>query len=184
MKITKNNFIRHFKAGKERALEFVIEEHIGIVKAVIYNSFKIHKDRQSIEECISDTFLGAFDNARQFKGDEEDFRKWLCTIAKFKAIDYQRKIAKAPRLTEVNEIQSPVESAEEEFFFKESTEELIQMMQKLNSLDQDIFTMKYFLNMKNSDIAREVNLTKAAVDNRLYRGKQKLREFRLGGMYS
>lgn len=96
MKITPENFIKHFKRGKEAALEFVIDEYSGIVKAIIYNSLQSYNDAHVIEECISDTFLGAFDNAKQFSGEPEDFRKWICTIAKFKAIDAQRKLGNQP----------------------------------------------------------------------------------------
>lgn len=184
MKITEQNFIKKFKRGKEDALEYVIDEYIGIVKAVIYNTFKVHKDRQLIEECISDTFLGAFENARQFKGDQEDFRKWLCTIAKFKAIDKQRKISRDPSVTEIFEKYNPVESAEEEFFARQSIDEVLKMMNELQTMDKDIFMMKYFLNMSNKDIAIHLGLTKASVDNRIYRGKKKLQQLRLGGMFS
>jgi RNA polymerase sigma-70 factor, ECF subfamily len=65
MKITSDNFIKHFKKGNQEALEFVIDEYIGIVKAIIFNTLKSYGDVHSIEECISDTFLGAFENARQ-----------------------------------------------------------------------------------------------------------------------
>ncbi|MDQ0352869.1 RNA polymerase sigma-70 factor (ECF subfamily) [Alkalibacillus filiformis] len=184
MRITSDNFIKHFKRGKEAALEYVIDEYIGIVKAVIYNTFKIKYDRQLIEECISDTFLGAFENAKQFKGNQEDFRKWLCSIAKFKAIDYQRKIYRDPNLLNIDDQQTPVISAEKEYLTKETTEELYQVLKQLGEIDRDIFTMKYFLNMRNNDIANQLGLSKASVDNRLYRGKKKLREFHLGGIYS
>jgi len=44
--------------------------------------------------------------------------------------------------------------------------------------------MKYFLNMKNEEIGRQLGLTKASVDNRLYRGKKRLQEIRLGGAFN
>ncbi|GGA66549.1 sigma-70 family RNA polymerase sigma factor [Ornithinibacillus halotolerans] len=181
MKITSDNFIKQFKKKKEAALEYVIDTYIGVVKAVIYNNINIKKDTHLIEECISDTFLGAFDNARQFKGDSEDFKKWLCTIAKYKAIDMQRKIARSPLTTEMDEATHAVKSAEEEFFTRENTIELLNMMSELEQMDRDIFTMKYFLNMQNQEIADSLGITKAAVDNRLYRGKKRLRKFSLGG---
>ena len=77
MKITRDNFIKYFKKGKESALEYVIEQYAGIVKAVVYNALKSYQDLHVIEECISDTFIGAYENAKQFEGNEEDFRKWL-----------------------------------------------------------------------------------------------------------
>ncbi|CAM3260180.1 sigma-70 family RNA polymerase sigma factor [Filibacter tadaridae] len=184
MNITSENFIKQFKKRKEDALEYVIDEYIGIVKAVITNSLKSYNDPQSIEECISDTFLGAFDNAKQFKGEQVDFRKWICTIAKFKAIDKQRKMANSPATAEFEDYQIEVKSAEEEFLIKSSIEDLLKMMTKLEQVDRDIFTMKYFLIMKNEEIALQLGLTKASVDNRLYRGKKRLQQIRLGGAFN
>lgn len=182
MIITSENFIKHLKKGREEALDFILENYAGLVKAVIHNSLKNYNDPQIIEECISDTFLGAYENAKQFKGNEEDFRKWICTIAKFKAIDKQRKLHKVPQPSELDGTSNPVKSAEEEFLIKTSTEELLIMMSKLDQLDRDIFTMKYFLNMKNDEIALHHGMTKAAIDNRLYRGKKRLHQMYLGGI--
>ena len=184
MKITSENFIKHFKKGKEVALEYVIDDYFGIVKAIVYNSLNSYNDHHMIEECISDTFLGAFENASQFSGGQEDFRKWICTIAKFKAIDKQRKMARIPVATEIEAHQLTVESAEDEFMANSMTEELLTMMTKLEEVDRTIFTMKYFLNMKNEEIGLHLGLTKASVDNRLYRGKKRLQTLRLGGIFT
>src|SRR6185312_8400475 len=122
---------------KEDAFEFVIDEYIGIVKAIIYNSLGSYKDPQLIEECINDTFLGAWEYASQFEGNQEDFRKWICTIAKFKAVDKHRAQSKAHIATEVDDMQlDSVQSVEEEFVIKESTNELLQMMSQLEEIDR------------------------------------------------
>jgi RNA polymerase sigma-70 factor (ECF subfamily) len=182
MRITSENFIKHLKRKREEALEYVIEEYIGIVKAIIYNSLQSYNDPQSVEECINDTFLGVYDNSRQFEGNQEDFRRWICTIAKFKAIDKQRKLSKSEIVTDINEIKNAVKSAEEEFLIWSSTEDILKMMTQLEPVDRDIFTMKFFLNMKNEEISQHLGLTKASVDNRLYRGKKRLQQIRLGGL--
>ena len=36
--------------------------------------------------------------------------------------------------------------------------------------------MKFFLDIKSEDIAKRLGVTKASIDNRIYRGKKKLRE--------
>ncbi|GKV57758.1 DNA-directed RNA polymerase sigma-70 factor [Sporosarcina sp. NCCP-2222] len=182
MRVTKENFIKRFKRGKEDALEYVIDEYAGLVKAIIYNSLQSYNDPHLIEEGVSDTFMGAFENAKQFNGDPEDFRKWICTIAKFKAIDKQRSLAKTPVAAVIDEQQLEVKSAEDEFLIQSSTEELLSMMAKLPQMDRDIFTMKYFLNMRNDEIAKQLGVTKASVDNRLYRGKKRLQQFHMGGV--
>lgn len=184
MKITPENFIKQFKKGKEPALEYVIDEYAGIVKAIVYNSLGAYCDLQVIEECISDTFLGAYENAKQFSGGQEDFRKWICTIAKFKAIDAQRKLTKQPIATELETDTLLVQSAEDEFILQSTTNELLVLMARLDEVDRDIFTMKYFLNMQNQEIATKLGLTKAAIDNRLYRGKKKMQKFRVEGAFT
>ena len=73
MKITSGNFIKRFKKGKEAAFEYVVDEYIGSVKAVVYNTLGSYNDPQLIEECINDTFVGAWENARQFDGDPRTF---------------------------------------------------------------------------------------------------------------
>lgn len=183
MNITSDNFIKYFKKGRESALEYVIEEYAGIVKAIVYNALHSYRDPYMIEECMSDVFIGAYENAKQFEGDEEDFRKWLCTIAKFKAVDRQRKIARSPVVTEVDDIRSAVLSAEEEFLLKSDTHDLMNMMKRLDKIDCEIFIMKYFLNMKNEEIGKTVGMTKAAVDNRLYRGRKTLKQMYVGGAF-
>ncbi|MBB4824731.1 RNA polymerase sigma-70 factor (ECF subfamily) [Sporosarcina luteola] len=182
MRVTKENFIKQFKRGKENALEYVIDEYAGLVKAIVFNSLQSYNDPHLIEEGVSDTFMGAFENAKQFHGDSEDFRRWICTIAKFKAIDKQRALSKTPLATIIDDHQLEVKSAEDEFLIQSSTEELLCMMAKLPQVDRDIFTMKYFLNMRNDEIAKQLGLTKASVDNRLYRGKKRLQQFRMGGI--
>lgn len=148
MRVTDENFIKHLKKKREEALQYVIDEYMGIVKAIIYNALKSYNDPQIIEECISDTFLGAYENAKQFRGDKEDFRKWICTIAKFKAISKLRRLSKTPYFYELNEPGEATISAEEEYFIKTTTEEVFIMMTQLEQLDRDIFTMKYLSAIK------------------------------------
>lgn len=183
-RIDENNFISRFKKGKEDAFEYVIDQYLGIVKAIIYKALKSFEDQQVIDECINDTFLGAWETS-QFEGSSEDFRRWICTIAKFKAIDAQRKLARKPIVTDISRTQmKTVQSAEEEFIIKESANELLLMMSQLENMDRDIFTMKYFLNMKNEEIANHLGVTKASIDNRVSRGKKRLQQIRLGGSFS
>lgn len=185
MKITKENFIKRFKKGKEAAFEFVVDEYIGSVKAVVYNTLGSYDDLQLIEECINDAFLGAWENAKQFDGDTEDFRRWICTIAKFKAVDMQRKHARMHTPSEITDVQLESEqSAEKVFMGTETTREVLLMLSTLKELDRDIFIMKYFLDMKNEEIAIQLGLTKAAVDNRLYRGKKTIQQTQIGGSFA
>lgn len=67
-------------------------------------------------------------------------------------------------------------SAEDNFITMENKSEILKLIDGLKDIDRNIFVLKFFLGYKSEDIAKKLNITKASVDNRIYRGKRKLRE--------
>ena len=53
----------------------------------------------------------------------------------------------------------------------EDREELLKLINQLEPLDQKVFIMKYLLGMKTEEIGDKLGLTRATIDNRVYRGK-------------
>lgn len=176
MKSSPTNFIKRLKKQKEDALEFIIDAYMPLVKTIA-TKILISTSRQDIDECINDVFLTVWQNAKQFNGDAEDFRKWIGMITKYKAIDRYRKAQKqlsqeqsdAPLEQEASPLQT-----DRTVLKKEERNELLLAISQLEQLDRDIFMMKYFMELPNTEIAKELGLSKAAVDNRLYRGKKVL----------
>ena len=169
-------FIIRLKKQKEDALEFIIDAYMPLVKAIatkILNSMK----RQDIDECINDVFLTVWQNAHQFNGDANDFKKWIAMIAKYKAIDLYRQAEKqlsreqsdTPLETKPSALQTDLSVLQ-----REEKNELLFAISQLEEIDRDILLMKYYMELTNSEIANTLGLSKAAVDNRLYRGKKKL----------
>ena len=178
MKTSRKNFIKRLKQKKEDAIEYVIEEYMPYLKAIVYRILQPLGDSSAVEECLNDVFLIVWKNADKFDGDEENFKYWIGTIAKYKAIDQFRVIEKR----KLKESSMPVEdtlivqneTVSERIVRSEEKDELLLALSTLEIIDRDIFVMKYFLDMSNGEIAESLNLSKAAVDNRLYRGKKKL----------
>ena len=178
MKASRKNFIKRLKQKKEDAIEYVIEEYMSYLKAIVYRIHQPLGDSSAVEECLNDVFLIVWKNADKFDGDEENFKYWIGTIAKYKAIDQFRVIEKR----KVKESSMPVEdtlivqneTVSEQIVRSEEKDELLLALSTLETIDRDIFMLKYFLDMSNGEIAESLNLSKAAVDNRLYRGKKKL----------
>ncbi|MFJ8461165.1 sigma factor [Lysinibacillus xylanilyticus] len=85
MRCSAENFISRLQNQKEDALEYVIEQYSGFVNAIAYKILSgINKD--SIDDCVNDVFLAIWQNAKQFKGEPEDFKKWIGMLTKYKAI--------------------------------------------------------------------------------------------------
>lgn len=176
MNSNKNNFIKRLKKGKEDALEYVVDEYIQIVKGIILKILKTINNQMIIEECINDVFLAVWNNSNQFSGDEVDFKKWICTIAKFKAIDYYRKEVKSFEIKLNEDITYNNICLEDEILISEEKNILLNEISLMNDIDKKIFIMKFFLGIKSENIALKLNLSKASVDNRISRGKKKLKK--------
>lgn len=188
MKSTNLNFIKRLQRKKEDALEYVVDEYLPLVKGITYKVLSPLENEGLMEECMNDVFLAIWDHANQFEGDQTDFRKWLCAVAKFKAIDVYRKAVKHNETAAFNLSEGSRKSAEDEWLASENKNELLKLMCDFETVDRNIFIMKFFLDMKNEEIAENLGLTKAAVDNRIYRGKKKLQQSRtklnVGGSFA
>ncbi|MGO4107048.1 sigma-70 family RNA polymerase sigma factor [Paenibacillus sp. YAF4_2] len=174
MRSNEDNFIQRLQRKKEDALEFIIDKYLPLIKGVTYKVLSPLDNDGMIEECINDIFLSIWNNSSKFDGDSTDFKKWICAVAKFKAIDYYRRASKKVEFTSTDvELQHGM-SAEDELIVSENKKELIQLINLLEPLDRNIFVMKFFLGLKTDDISSKLGLTRASIDNRIYRGKKKL----------
>lgn len=179
MKSNDNNFIQRLKRQKEDALEYIVDRYLPIIKGVTYKILSPLEDDGLIGECMNDILLSIWNNSKKFHGDSTDFKKWICVIAKFRAIDYYRKRSGKVEFTS-NFIDFHHEiSAEDELIIKEDKTELITLINLLEPVDRDIFIMKFFLGIKTEDISAKLGLTNASVDNRIYRGKKRLNNIAL-----
>lgn len=185
MKSTEKNFIKRLQRQKEDALHFVVDTYLPLIKGITYKILAPLGNDGVMEECINDIFLSIWEHANKFDGDAADFKKWIAKIAKFKAIDYYRKVTKQVEIAaDYIEIEGK-NSVEDELILIENRAELIKLINELEFVDREIFIMKYLLGAKAEEIGKKFSLTPSAVDNRIYRGKKKLHKkgmnLKLGG---
>ncbi|TXC85772.1 sigma-70 family RNA polymerase sigma factor [Metabacillus litoralis] len=175
MKSTDQNFIKRLQRQKEDALEFIVDAYLPVIKGITYKVLSPLGNEGLIDECVNDIFLAIWNHSKKFQGNSsDDFKKWICAIAKYKAIDYYRKASKKVEYT-TEFLEAKLEnSAEDELVLMEDKEELIQLINLLEPIDRSIFIMKYFLGLKTDEIAAKLQLTSSSIDNRIYRGKKKL----------
>lgn len=175
------NYIHRLKKRKEDALDYIVDKYLPLVKGIINKVLIPIGDGEGIEECINDVFISVWNNAEKFNGDASNFKNWICAIAKFKAIDYYRNQKRKAEiiLDSVDIIENDIiedNPLEDKLINKENKNQIIKMLNSLEPMDRDIFIMKYFLGYKADEIAGKFGITKASVNNRLYRGKIKLKE--------
>lgn len=169
-------YVSRLKKKKEDALDEVIDAYLPLVKAIVRNILASGREADR-EECINDVFLLVWQNVHQFHGDETDFKKWIGMVAKYRAIDRYRQLQQAkngPTAEEQELKDITAWNTEQTVEQKEQRHALLAAIALLPEIDRDIFMLKYFLEFSNQEVANQLGLTKAAVDNRLYRGKKVL----------
>lgn len=176
LKIDDKNFIKELKKKNQKAMDYIVNTYSNLIYKVVYSILYSNHGMNSVEECTSDVFMAIWNNIDCFDADKGTFKTWIMTIAKFKAIDYNRKLMKHSDYTDIGALNlSSGENIENAFILKEKRDEILSVINEMKEPDKLIFLKRYFLNEDISSIAESLNLTRAAVDNRLSRGKKLLK---------
>jgi len=177
LKINDNNLIVQLKNKNSMALEYAIDTYGKLIYKVIYNVLNALADKSCIQECASDVFTAVWYNIQAFNPDKATFKTWITAIAKYKAIDYKKKYIKNYNLLELKDsLSKDIDNVEKLLIQRENKEELLSAIKELGKPDCEIFIRRYFLDEPIEYIANCLSLTRQAVDNRLWRGRKKLKD--------
>lgn len=176
-KSNEHNFVERLQMEKEDALEYIVHQYLPLIKGISLKILSPLQNEGLIDECINDIFLSIWNHASKFKGDTTNFKYWIASIAKFKAIDYYRKTVKNTVVPteDIELIQSDV--VEEQIISSENKREILAYIHTLDPVDQKIIIMRLFLGMKSDEISEKLGISKSAIDSRLSRGKKKLKHY-------
>jgi RNA polymerase sigma-70 factor (ECF subfamily) len=151
---------------------------------------------QDAEECASDVFIAAWEDADSYDPARGAFRTWLTMRAKYVALDRRRQMQRRPALawTAGHSADGRGEWAErgprgaevEEMALaddlqgllerRERQAELRRALEQLPELDRLVVYLRYFRWASAEEIAAKTGLTRRAVDTRLWRARKSLRE--------
>lgn len=133
---------------------------------------------EDIEEAESDVYIKLWRARNSLKIDEtHSLKSYLYAIARNAAIDVfrQKRPDSLPFDDEIEALLIDQANIEDEVADKFIRELLHQVIAGLGEPDCDIFYGKYFLFLKNREIAERLGVSEKKVENVLYRGKNKLK---------
>lgn len=93
-------------AGSEAALETLYDRHATAIFAAVY---RMTSDRGTAEEVVQETFLTLWNRAETFDPTTGSLASWLHAIARNRAIDRLRAIARRPALVDLTSMAAPDE---------------------------------------------------------------------------
>src|SRR3954469_12749383 len=135
-------------------------------------------DGEGPEDVASDTWLQAIRDLPGFVGDATDFRRWLFTIARHRAIDAGRSRARRP-LTLVGDVTSlhdprRTPSAEEQVMDRMSTEDALAALLRLPPAQAELVALRVLADLDVPTVAGIVGMSSGAVRVAVHRALRTL----------
>ena len=171
-------------ARDERMLAFVVQKYSKILWKIAASILINAASVQDVEECVADVFIYLWQYPEKYDSDKAKLSSWLSVIARSKAVDSYRRIA---RKREISMEEIVVENlgyaensaADEEMYSMEeanSKDKLRSCIDELDEKEKELIMRRYYYEQKPAEIAVALDMPKKQVENRLYYVRQKLRK--------
>lgn len=133
------------------------------------------KNIHTAEDITSDVFYKVAQSINSYDEKKAAMATWLITIAMNKIRDYYRGQKHLMPLESAEDIQAQV-NLEEKVLANEQAKELYKAMDKLDERQRNVLLLRYYGDMSNKEIAKELNLSVSNVETILTRARQKLKK--------
>ncbi|MDF2066651.1 sigma-70 family RNA polymerase sigma factor [Bacillus sp. Cr_A10] len=170
MKITDENVVQQIILKNEKTIPYLIKNYEGLLNSIIRRY--LNGNQQDIEECLADVIISIWFNIDSFDAKKNEFRQWIAAIAKYRAIDYIRKVEKLKRHVSKFEFDEHVYN---QSIVKPSGIDLATILSALNDKERAIFEKYYVEGVPANEIAKEYKVKQSWVHNKLSRGRKKLK---------
>jgi len=168
-----NELYSRFLDGDESAFDEIMDTyHSGLILFIN----KLVGNYSVAEELAADCFVELLVHKKRFLGNS-DFRTYLYSIGRHKAIDYIRKDARKKIISpeEIFEL-SDDSDVEEEFITDERKRVLHSAIQKLSEDYRAAVYLIFFEELSYEQAAKVLGKSKKQVDNLIYRAKSALKK--------
>ncbi|MTI85524.1 MAG: sigma-70 family RNA polymerase sigma factor [Firmicutes bacterium] len=164
------------KKRRSRSLEAAIDKYGPTVYALCARILGNPAGQQDVEECVSDTFLAAWQRIGQFKAERGSFRTWLLMLGRYQALDMRRRLSGNVQVADITTMQLSDAASAREFSGIEERQILQRALSELDKMDRELVYRRYYLFESVEQLAKDYNLTSKAVYNRLWRARKFLQE--------
>lgn len=165
-------------SGRSKKLfEMYYLEFRDVIYWYVYR--KINK-KDIAEDITADVFMKLLENEKVMQErDKNGVRAWLYTVARNQMIDMFRKGSKKKNVDldeEVFEIIASKDDDQIKVLMKdEESEMLVAMLDSLDPEEKEIIHLRFYEEMKYSEIGKIVNKNEGAVKMSLYRALEKVK---------
>ena len=173
--ITQKNFVEKLKRRNEKALEYVIREYGGYVKAAVNHN--LAGLPEEMEECMDDVFLDVWEHIERFDAAKGSFRNWIISIARFRWIDYLRRYSRTCMEEDVSNYESKLARNDRiDTLEQEISTETEKLLEGLKEEERQIL-LRYYAEEDDVDVlAKEYGVSSSTIYSKVSRAKKKVRK--------
>ena len=175
-----DRLVQEIREGDQAALGRIIERYTAYVSTIVWNIVQDRLAKPDVEEIVSDVFLTLWRSADKVRKGK--LKGYLSVIARRRAVNALRR-SKQDAPLEDDELPIPAPDPEEEFLRQTEYEALRQTVDGLPEPDRTIFIRHYFYFQKTAEIAAALGIRVSTVQQKLARGRERLRRELIEGGY-
>lgn len=172
--MTDNELLKMISDNPSRGMSAAIEQYGGLVRMLV--SRVIPNRNEDIEECTADVFVTLWKKSKSFDCTRGTLKAYIAVIARNEALDRYRRLTRTGTIELDEELRSDlctVTAAET----SETLDEICGYIRKLDEPDKSILARRFLYFLKPSEIAKALGLDVKYVDNRIFRGRTKLKAY-------
>lgn len=121
------------------------------------------------EDLLGEVFLQVARSLPRFRGDDEDLRRWLFTIARNRLIDDRRRRARRPRTADAAVPDRPAPAP-----LAALDPELIGALAQLTPDQREVVVLRYVADLSLADVAEVTRRSAGAVKSLQHRALEQL----------
>ena len=136
------------------------------------------KSHEDTDDVLQNVFIKVHQNIHKFKGDSKLY-SWLYRIATNESITHINKVAKRLQITNEEVQNLALQNLESDVYFEcdEIQIKLQKAIATLPSKQQIVFNMKYFQELKYSEISSILETSEAALKTSYHLASKKIKTY-------
>jgi RNA polymerase sigma-70 factor (ECF subfamily) len=159
----------------EKILELLIERYHKLLWLIAESTLSGIGGSEDVEECVSDVYIRLWRKPGAFDPDRGTIKTYLSVMAKSISLNRYKTMAKHREAVGNIAEAGYGEDISELVCREETNGQLLDAICGLRDPDPEIFIRRYIFGEKASAVASRLGMTTKDIENRLYRGKNKLR---------
>jgi RNA polymerase sigma-70 factor, ECF subfamily len=170
--------IQRIRSGDQAALGALYDRHANLIFSIALNTLR---DKSGAEEVTQDVFLRVWNKAESYDTARGQVNTWLCTIARYRAIDMLRgsRVRIDSHTVDTEELSekflrdpSNVETATDANLEQQRVRAAIA---KLPQDQSEVLALAYFTGYTHQEIAKKLKIPLGTAKTRIRLALQKLR---------